>query len=196
VNLDTFLAFLRTVISPKRLEHSQGVMLVMGELAEVYDLDRERALTAAILHDAGKELSAAQQAQLVAAAQIEPLRPYSDDYTHYFHGPVGAALVQRDLGITDGMILDGITMHTYYGSGPNYGTPLTWCLRFADLLEPGRDWSRVKWLREIGRLREAAYGGQLTEAARLQTGWLIEWFEADGVPVHPSMAQAYQELSA
>jgi len=171
-------------------------MQVMGDLADVYGLDRERALTAAVLHDAGKELSAAQQAELVAAAELEPLRPYSDDYTRYFHGPVGAALVRLRLGITDGVILDAITMHTFYGSGPNYSTPLTWCLRFADLLEPGRDWSRVKWLREIEKLRAAAYGGQLAEAARLQTGWLLQWYEADGVPVHPSMAQAYQELAA
>ena len=102
----------------------------------------------------------------------------------------------RDLGLTDPVILDAIIMHTYYGGGPSYTTRLVWCLRVADLLEPGRDWSRVKWLRDLARVRAAAYAGRLAEAARLQTGWMIDWLDADGVPVHPSMRAAYAALLA
>lgn len=171
-------------------------MQVMADLVEVYSLDRDQALTAALLHDAGKELTSSQQAELVAAAKYEMQQPYDNDYVHYFHGPVGSWYVHRELGIQEEVILDAIANHTYYGDGPNYKTPLSWCLRFADLLEPGRDWSRVKWLKGIARMREAAYAGQLAEAAFLETGWLIQWFEDEGTLVHPSMVRVFQELSA
>jgi predicted HD superfamily hydrolase involved in NAD metabolism len=196
MDIDGYLVYLKGVISPSRLRHSIGVMQVMGELADVYSLDRDRAVAAALLHDAGKELSPTRQAELVVTAGIARQLPYDDDYVHYYHGPVGAALVPQELGITDDIILDAIAAHTYYGPTSNYDTSLSWCLRLSDLLEPGRDWSRVKWLRGIARLRAAAYGGRLAEAAFLQTGWLIQWFEADGTLIHPSMAQAYQQLAA
>ena len=60
--------------------------------------------------------------------------------------------------------------------------PICWCLRFSDLLEPTRDWSKVRWLgKGVVRLQEAAYAGRLAESAFLQTGWLIQRFgEAGG----------------
>jgi len=48
----------------------------------------------------------------------------------------------------------------------------------------------------VSKLREIVYAGRLDEGALLQTGWLIEWFEEDGKPVHPNMERVYQELSA
>ena len=39
-----YLPFLEEVLTQRRLDHSLGVMQVMGELAEVYDLDREKAM--------------------------------------------------------------------------------------------------------------------------------------------------------
>jgi predicted HD superfamily hydrolase involved in NAD metabolism len=196
LDINQYLPFLRRAISPKRLEHSLGVMQVMAELSSIYSLDPDRATTAALLHDAGKELTPAQQAEIVAEAKIKLQQPYDLDYVHYFHGPVGSLYVHREMCISDSVILDAITTHTYYGTGANFDTPLSWCLRCADLLEPGRDWSRVKWLNGIARMRMAAYGGHLAEAAFLETGWLIQWFEADGVPVHPNMLRVFQELSA
>jgi predicted HD superfamily hydrolase involved in NAD metabolism len=187
-----YTAFLEQVLTPPRLQHSLGVAQVMGELVEVYHLDQEQASTAGLLHDAAKDLSPEQQAQLIAESGIELTYEEERDYNLYLHGPVGAYFVGRELGITDELVLDAITMHTYCGEGKNWDDPLVWCLRFADLLEPARDWSRVRWLREgEPKLRKLVYTGRMAEAACLQTGMVIEWFDSAGMPVHPNMRRAH-----
>jgi HD superfamily phosphohydrolase YqeK len=171
-------------------------MQVMGELAEIYALDLEKALSVGLLHDAGKDLLPDQQEQILKEAAIEIRFDCDRDYLHYLHGPVGAYFVCKELGLTDPLVLDAISMHTYYGNGENFDAPLVWCLRFSDIIEPTRDWSKVQWLREgASRLRKTVYSGRLAEGAFLQTGWLIKWFEEAGKPVHPNMRRIYQELS-
>jgi predicted HD superfamily hydrolase involved in NAD metabolism len=191
-----YLPLLEKILTSKRLEHSLGVMQVMGELAQVYGLDSEASLTAGLLHDTAKDLTPAQQAEILLGAKIEIRYECERDYSYYLHGPVGAYYVQRKLGITDPLILTAITTHTYYGNGAAFDAPICWCLRFADILEPTRNWNNVRWLRNgVGRLREAAYAGRLAEGAFLQTGWLIKWFGEVSVPIHPNMTRIYQDLS-
>jgi HD superfamily phosphohydrolase YqeK len=172
-------------------------MQVMGELAQVYALDSEASLTAGLLHDAAKDLTPVQQAGILLEAKIEIRYECERDYSYYLHGPVGAHYVQRKLGITDPLILTAITTHTYYGNSTAFDAPICWCLRFADILEPTRNWNNVRWLRNgVGRLKEAVYAGRLAEGAFLQTGWLVKWFGEMGVPIHPNMTRIYQDLSA
>ena len=192
-----YLPFLEKVLTPKRLEHSLGVMQVMGELAEIYDLDREKALIIGLLHDVAKDLSPDQQEQLIEEGDIQTQHECETDYVYYLHAPVGSYFVQRELGITDELILDAITTHTYYGNSPYFNNPHCWCMRFADLLEPNRNWNREKLLLQgAKRLKKMVYAGRLAEGAFLQTGMLIEWYKAKGVPVHPNMCQVKQELAA
>jgi predicted HD superfamily hydrolase involved in NAD metabolism len=198
-NLANYLSFLEQWLTPKRLEHSLGVRDVMANLAEVYSLDRDRAVLAGLLHDAAKDLPTDQQASLVMESGIEIHHPCDRDWSYYLHGPVGAYFVYRELDVTDTLVLDAIVTHTYYGDSrsTNFNAPFAWCLRFADILEPSRDWSGVRLLRENEtRLRELAYAGHLEEAALLQTRLLVEWFEEDNKPVHPNMKHLVQELSS
>jgi predicted HD superfamily hydrolase involved in NAD metabolism len=144
--------FLEQMLTPRRLQHSYGVMQVMQELAEIYCLDREKAILAGFLHDAGKDLPLDVQRQIAREAAIQINEPCEQNYELYLHGPVGAYFVFKELGITDGLILDAISMHTYFGKGDNFNSPLVWCLRFSDILEPNRTWDNVRCIRE-GRTR-------------------------------------------
>ncbi len=194
---DEYLPFLRRILTSKRLEHSLQVRGVMADLAEIYGLDHEQALVAGLLHDAAKDLGEAEWAKLVAEAGITITHEAERDYGHSLHGPVGAYLVAKELAVSNPLILDAITSHTYYGDVGSFDAPLSWCLRFSDLLEPTRDWSRVSWLRRnVPRLRDAAYGGRLSEAAAIQTGSLIGWFTELGMAIHPNMHRAWAEKSA
>ena len=193
-----YLPFLERVLTPYRLTHTLGVAQVMAKLSRIYHLDRERALLAGLLHDAAKDLSPQQREALIAEANIPNQTAWERDYVLYQHGPVGAYYVQKELGITDPIILDAITMHTYCGEGENFYSPLVWCLRFADILEPGRHWDgKARWLK-IGEplLRRLVFGGQLEEAAFLQTGLLIRFFEDTNSPIHPNMHKANQHYAA
>lgn len=194
---DHYRSYLEKKLTPKRLEHSLGVMRVMDELSSVYHLDRSQAVAAGLLHDAAKDLSPEEIGQIIAEAEIRFYYPCDRDYTLYLHAPVGAHLVARQLNISDPLVLDAIEMHTFYGGGVNFEHPLVWCLRFSDLLEPSRNWSDVRVLRNgAPRLRDAVYAGRMQEGAFLQTGYLIQWFDEVGMPVHPNIRILHQKLAA
>lgn len=96
----------------------------MGELAEVYGLDKEKAETIGILHDAGKDLSKEQIASLMDEARIQINHACETNYVPYLHGPVGAFFIQKELGIEDELIRDAIKTQTYYGSIPYFDDPI------------------------------------------------------------------------
>jgi predicted HD superfamily hydrolase involved in NAD metabolism len=195
--------FLAKVLTPDRLKHTYGVTQVIQEFAPAYDLNVEKAIIAGLLHDAGKDLSPARQKQLIQESGLV-IEPYNQlDYKFYVHGPVGAYLVQKELGITESVIIDAISMHFFYGEGENFNSTFVWCLRFADLLEPNRmpgnkplpvesEWH----LNGKAKLHSLIMSGRLWEAALFQTGWLIKIFEAKPFPIHPNMRKVYQELSS
>lgn len=193
---ERYLAYLEQELSPKRLQHSLGVMQVMGELAKVYGLDEGKATTIGLLHDAAKELQPARQAELLEEANIEIRHECDNNFHLYLHGPIGAYLVNKELGVNDPIVLDAITFHTYYGYGSNFHAPICWCMRFSDILEPNRDWSNVSWLRDnVNRLTDVVYSGRWEEGAFLLTGWLIKWFTEAGMPTHPNAVQSYHKFS-
>jgi predicted HD superfamily hydrolase involved in NAD metabolism len=194
--IDRYLTFLEGVLTPSRLRHSLGVEQVIGELAGIYGLDREKALAVGLLHDAAKDLEPERVEKLVAEGAIVIQHECDRDYAHYLHAPVGAWFVRQELGVDDPLILDTIARHTFYGEGVACDENLLWCLRFADILEPNRGWHKEPGLvAGMARLRERVYAGNQTEAAWLLTGWPVRWYAATGVPIHPNMKQAYKELS-
>ena len=188
-----YVSCLKRNLTPKRVEHSLGVMTTMEELAAVYGIDKYTAILTGLLHDAAKELQSSQWETLLQDSGIEE---DEYDYEHYLHGPVGALLVQQDLGIKDEDILAAIATHGYYGTWEQFNRPLGWCLRMADILEPGRNWSSNHWLKDIIEpIRKAVYTGHLAESAWLWTGCLIEWYEADDIPVHPNIRRVCIEYT-
>ena len=196
-NPSQFLPFLEQVLTPSRLQHSIGVMQVMGELAEIYALDKEKALTAGLLHDAAKDLSAAQVEAILVESPIEFRDPCEHDYVLYLHGPVGATYVRKELGMTDPDILGAIYRHTWVGVIDTFESPLVWCLRFSDILEPNRRWDDpARKIREgVPRLREAVFAGRLEEAASLQANMVIQFFEETGKPIHPNYYRVLRDLA-
>jgi predicted HD superfamily hydrolase involved in NAD metabolism len=192
-----YLKFVEQVVTPNRFLHSLGVMKVMGELAEVYQLDKEKAEAVGILHDAAKDLSPTLQKQLIHEGNIKIRFECEQDYVYYLHGPVGAYFVHKELGIVDRLILDAIATHTYCGNSENLNHPLSWCMHFSDILEPTRNWTKWPWLcRGVENLRKIVYAGQIEKGAFLHTGLLIKWFVEQGLAVHPNMKRTYQEFSA
>lgn len=192
-----YVPFLERVLTPSRLQHSLGVMQVMGEFSKVYRFDEEKALTTGLLHDAAKDFPREQIEEIVKDAHIEFSEPCERDYTLYLHGPVGAFYVQRELGVTDPEILDAIYRHTWVGEIESFESPLVWYLRFSDILEPNRKWDgAAQKIREgIPTLRETAFAGQLKEAAFIQTGMIIGFFKDMAAPVHSNYYRVYKELS-
>jgi predicted HD superfamily hydrolase involved in NAD metabolism len=182
------MSFMKKQVSPPRLQHSVGVMHVMAELAEIYSLDREQAEIAGLLHDAARDLNDEQLLVLAQEAGIKLSDP-CERHPVYLHAPVGAYLVSKELNVTDDLILDAIAAHSHANHGRNFDAPLSRCLRFADVLEPGREWPGFK------KLQSVVYAGRDEEATLLLCGWLIEFFQEQRTPVHPNLKKHFQTLS-
>lgn len=189
VGMDDCIALVKRELTPKRFEHSLGVMHVMAELASVYDLDDTTARMCGILHDVAKEFPLDRQLDIARKNNISLEREH-DTHPLFLHGPVGAAYVAEELGVTDPVILDAIVHHSYFGSGTALSPVLCWCLRFSDILEPSRDWQHIR-----AQLQPVVYSGDMKEAAYSLMKWAISFHESMSVPVHPNMHRVFQELS-
>lgn len=186
---DHHQTYLRRLLTPERFKHSIGVMHVMGELAVAYSLDRSRAVTAGLLHDAAKDLEPERQLALAEEAGITFSHP-CERQPVYLHAQVSAYLISKELGITDGLILDAISAHSYAGDGDHFDALFSRCLRFADILAPSKEWKGMR------KLKSVVYAGRVEEAALLQSGWLIEYFREQDIPIHPNLLNGFHALSA
>ncbi len=187
--MEVYYAYLKQHLTPARLQHSIGVMRLMQDLAELYDLDLDRALKAGVLHDIAKDLSQEELLTLAEHAGITFAYP-CEKIPMYLHGPVGAYLVQTELGVTDPVIVEAITMHTSHGNVGDGRTHFAWCLRLADILAPVKPWLGMK------KLKDKVYTGHFEEAKLLLSAWVIAYFQASGIPVHPNFRQNVATLSS
>lgn len=190
-------AYLATKLSQHRLQHSIGVMETMAKLADVYELDKEKALQAGLLHDIAKELKPAAYERIVEEARIEIRCEEDKNYHLYLHGPVGAYVAEKELQIKDPVILAAIETHTFYGVyNEAFNTSLHWCLHFSDIIEPNRQWQNIRWLDTNGeRLKKLIYSGNLDESAFLFTSGIIKWFTEAKMQIHPNIRRANAALA-
>jgi hypothetical protein len=93
--------------------------------------------------------------------------------------------------------LDAIYRHTWFGAIEGFESPLVWCLRFSDILEPNRMWDSAARKIQEGepKLRECVFAGKLEEAALIQANMVIGFFNDTGKPVHPNYYRIQQGLS-
>jgi predicted HD superfamily hydrolase involved in NAD metabolism len=186
--LEPHFTYLEKNLTPARLQHSLGVMAVMAELAPIYGLEPHAARLAGLAHDAGKELPLAQMLEIAERLHLKLAHPADRDAL-FLHGPASAYVAQHRMGITDPRVLEAIGYHSYMLDGPVQSPAFVWCLRFADLLEPGRDWVDMKQ-----RSAPLVYGGRLAEAAYVLTDWLVPFLEGVGVLSHPRQVRLIEQL--
>lgn len=185
---ERYLADLSANLTPARLEHSLEVMAVMDRLARIYDLDRTRALTAGLLHDAAKDFSTAALLEMAERAGLPLLDP-CDRHPLYLHGPVGAFYVREKLGVDNAQILDAIYTHSLVENQSDFHAPFSWCLRFADILAPSRSWKDFH-----AQLGAVVYAGDLRGGALMALDWAVELFARLNNPIHPRLFHLKQHL--
>ena len=187
--IDPYLTYLTQHLTPARLEHSLGAMQVMDTLAPLYGLEPVAAHIAGLVHDVGKELPLAQMVSIAQEIHFPLDEPVNRDPL-YLHGPCSAYVAQYELGIEDPLVLEAIFRHTYVEDGPVQSPAFCWCLRFADMLEPGRDWQDLRDL-----LKPLVFGGRMGEAARALMDWLLLFLESKQVIPHPTQLTLQRKLA-
>jgi len=184
-----YLPYLQQRLTPARLEHSLGVMRIMGELADVYRLDRKQAMLAGLLHDIAKDDSHTQLLTLAEENNVVFDDP-CERHPVYLHATIGAYLTRTLCNIHDARILEAIATHSYIGPPQHVHTVFAWSLRFADVLAPVHEW------RGMRKLKSIVYRGRSEQAAVLISNWLLEYFTHEQIPLHPQLHAIYAELAS
>ena len=179
-----FAEWLKGKVNSKLYRHSTATQEMMLKLAGMYDVDAQKAALAGLLHDCAKQMS---NEELISHAerhhiQLDRIRLAQPGL---LHAPVGASLVQIDLGIEDEEILDAIAVHN---TGSGGMSRLGKILYLADASEPNRDYPGVEHIREI------AMSGDLNSALLATMDMKIRHVLDRGYMLHPMSVEARNDI--
>lgn len=170
-------------LSNKRFKHTIQVAILAGELAFVHHYNYHKAVQAALLHDYAREIK--DDALLFLAEKSGwTINLVERNQPMLLHGPVAAYLVNQELGIEDGEILEAITYHT---TGHPKMSPLASILYVADMVEPGRIYPGVEELRKLAF-------HDLNSALLACLDHNIRYLLKRGVLIHPLSIQTRNNL--
>ncbi|UUX34200.1 bis(5'-nucleosyl)-tetraphosphatase (symmetrical) YqeK [Fundicoccus culcitae] len=143
---EDLLMKLKNQISPKRYEHVLGVEETSLKLAQRYNVEREKASIAALLHDYAKEMDHEQMLNLACKYWDEPMLLNASG--EIWHGFAAAQIAKDEFHVTDKSILTAIAGHTI---GWFEMDDLFKVLYLADYTESGRDFPGVDKARELSK---------------------------------------------
>lgn len=133
-------------LSPRRYQHSLDVARTAADLADHYGVDRDKSYLTGILHDYAKDLKPAELLHIAGENGLidcEVERQVPD----LLHAPVGACLLQKELGVEDPEILKAVRAHTM---GSLTMSTLDKIIFLADMIEPGRNqYPDLEYLRRL-----------------------------------------------
>ena len=101
---------IKETLSEYRYIHSVGVMKKAEELAQIYNVDVEKAKLVGISHDIAKEFSPEEALKYVKDNNIK-IDEIERINTVLLHGKIGADIVKKKYGFTKDM-QDAISFHT------------------------------------------------------------------------------------
>lgn len=180
---EEMISRLRETQDERRFAHTLGVAQEAVRLAPRFGVDLERARTAALLHDCAKNFDKSRFFELCQAYGVE-LDDYAKQEPALVHAFLGAAVAERDYGITDREILDAIYYHTTARADM---TPLDKLIYLADMTEPGRTMPQAA---EIRTMLEK----DLDEALIYAIGCSIKHVIRKGTLIHPDSVHARNDL--
>ncbi|MBR1607403.1 MAG: bis(5'-nucleosyl)-tetraphosphatase (symmetrical) YqeK [Clostridia bacterium] len=168
----------------KRLRHTLGVRDTAVELAAIHGVSMQAAALAAMLHDLAKPLPLQRMQALTQEYGLALPREITAD-GNLLHGPLAAAMAERELGIRNEAVLSAIACHT---TGKRGMTALDKVLFIADAIEPNR--ADYPGLTEMRRLAKT----DLTAAVLLSMRRTKEYVLARQLHFCSVTEQAMQEL--
>ncbi|WP_277351320.1 bis(5'-nucleosyl)-tetraphosphatase (symmetrical) YqeK [Bacillus sp. RO1] len=170
-------------LTERRYVHTIGVMETAIQLAERYDVDKEKAELAAIFHDYAKFRDKEEMRRIIIDQKMpQDLLQFHDEL---WHAPVGAYLVEKEAGITDKEVLEAIRCHT---SGKINMSTLDKVLYVADYIEPGRDFPGVDQVRDSAK---SSLDIAVVQAMKNTITYLI----TRNQPVYPDTFHAYNDMT-
>ena len=180
-----FLPKLKTMMNPRRFQHTLGVRKEAVRLAALHHLPVQKAALAGLLHECAKGMPLAQMQRIARENQLAQA-PELLSSGAMLHGPVGTYIAKTQFGVRDEAVLDAIRSHTIGRPGM---TGLELAVFVADATEPGRE--DYPGLQEIRRLSQVSL-----PAAALKSLLLTkEYLESSHRPFFPIAQKTIDYLS-
>lgn len=142
--IGSYKSYLKESLSKKRYNHSVNVANAAVKLAERFDVDKDKAYIAGLVHDTAKELPVNEQLDLVIKSQLN-VSEVEKKSTPLFHAIAGAELIQSLFDIHDIDIINAVRYHTVACKDMS---KLAQIIYLADLISDDRDYKDVKKMRK------------------------------------------------
>lgn len=182
MNRNEALELVKKQLTEHRFLHTIGVMETAIELADRNEIDSKKAEAAAIFHDYAKFRPKEEMKQIIIEQGLpSDLLLFNEEL---WHAPVGAYLVEKEVGIVDAEIIDAIRFHT---SGRPKMTMLEKVIYVADYIEPGRHFPGVEEVRELA---ETSLNDALIKAIHNTIVFLMKKKQ----PIYPNTFLTYNDL--
>jgi predicted HD superfamily hydrolase involved in NAD metabolism len=180
MKIDEIKEKLKTMLPEKRLIHSLNVVKESIKLSKIYEIDEEKCIIAALLHDCAKYFTKEQVYYYVSEYNID-LDDMEEDDISLSHSIIGSYIAKYKFNIVDEEILNAIRYHT---TGRENMSLLEKIIYIADLIEEGR-----KYL-GLDKLREKAYNKELDEALLISFNNTIKYVIDIDKLIHPRTIKA------
>lgn len=131
-----------SMLTEKRLIHTQGVLKMAAKLAEHYGADWNKLELAVACHDLFRGKYGDELNSLVKEYGLP--EKYMDN-PNLAHGKIAAAFVEKEWGVDDPDILNSISFHTTGRRNMSLQEKIVF---LADAIEEGRDYPGVEVIRE------------------------------------------------
>ena len=182
MNLEEGKAVIKPLLSEKRYRHSVNVSREAVRLAKKYGADPQKAETAGILHDCMKDLPADKQLKSMEQFGII-LTNVEKAGKKLWHAILGAAYIEKVLGVTDLEVLTAVRYHTTGRAGMSL---LEKVIFVADFTSADRDYPGVDRMRKKA---DADLDAAILEGTAFTIGELLD----GGWAVHPDTVNLYNE---
>ncbi|API90598.1 hypothetical protein J32TS6_01300 [Virgibacillus pantothenticus] len=184
MNIEFAMEKVKPQLTKERYAHSIRVAETAKKLAHRFGEDVSRAELAGVLHDYAKYRSKEELARWIKTSSVLP-----KDLLHYhhelWHGPVGALLIESELGLKDKEIHGAIRYHT---TGKANMSKLEMIIFLADYIEPGRKFPGVDEVRKIAE-------NDLHKACWMALANTIRFLIGKQATVYPDTLYAYNDLT-
>jgi predicted HD superfamily hydrolase involved in NAD metabolism len=182
MNREAALLIVKEQLTEHRYTHTIGVMETALQLAKLYGEDEKKVELAAIFHDYAKFRPKDEMKDIIMKHGLPSnLLLFNEEL---WHAPVGAYLVETEVGITDKDILGAIRYHT---SGRPNMTTLEKIIYVADYIEPGRHFPGVDEVREL--VKESLDKGLIKSIQNT-----IVFLMKKNQPIYPDTFLTYNDL--
>lgn len=176
LDIEKIIEQLKKMLKPNRLKHSINVADCAVKLSEIYGyIDKDKAYLAGLVHDCAKYFTKDQIDAYIKKYDII-LDPMEVDNIALSHSVIGSYVIQDVFNIQDMDIINAVRYHT---TGRDDMTILEKIIFIADMIEEGRNFPGVDYLREL------SFSGQLNKAIITSYNNTIKFVIENNQLIHP-----------